>query len=457
MSDPDERLSSFDPGPSMNPLPPTEVRRQGERLRRRNTALVVGGAVAAVVLIATPLAVFANRDDDIKPQPAVPALDTSVLLTADEVPVRDRLSQWREDEQRGPVLACAPDTGASLDEASAVRRDFDADIAGVPAGELPASIVRTEVLEFGDDAAARDAYETAVAWITECPGREGAASTDATAVSTIDLESDGQGEWRPHVFSAPEYCGDDCDAAMFDRMGVAQFDDRLVLVSLAEVGGPLEPAGLDGSMDQVFQAAVTRAGGQITGGGSSGSESGGPEPEALDFPLDLGLPQSDSETTVEGPDPAAEGVTLPEGYCGSEHWPSDELVSRLAVKVSGPEYGLWRELVTFEDEGRPAAIVAKIAASVDACPTVPGDQPANDITFVSHDVDSGPATATFAYTYREGLGGVVYQFVAVGHAILATAQYGEWSPGTTGPGARQLNSENKQLTALMCEYTEPGC
>jgi hypothetical protein len=455
MSDPDERLSSFDPGPSMNPLPPTEVRRQGERLRRRNTALVVGGAVAAVVLIAAPIAVFANRDDDVKPQPAVPGLDQSVLLNADEVPVRDRLTQWREAEQQGPVLACAPDASVSLDETSSQRRDFAADVAGVPAGDLPVSVVRTEVLEFTDDAAAVAAYQTAQSWIVDCPGGEDSASPGGTAEATIDLE-DGQGEWSRHDFFAPDICTD-CDAIRFDRMGVAQFGDRVVLVSLAEVGGPLQPEGLDGSMDELFNAVVTRAGGQITGGTSSGSGSGGPAPESLDFPLDLGLPQADGETTVEGPDPGTEGVTFPEGFCGSDDWPVADLVSRLAVKVSGPEYGLWRELVTFEFEESASAMVDQLNAAVEACPTVTGDQAANDITFVSHDVDAGHEAATFAYTYREGLGGVIYQFVAVGHAVLATAQYGEWSPGTTGPGARQLNSENKQLTALMCEYTETGC
>lgn len=73
MSDPHERLSRFDPGPAMHPLPPADVRRRGDRLRRRNQALAGVGAALAVVLIATPIAVFGSRDGrDADPAPAPP-------------------------------------------------------------------------------------------------------------------------------------------------------------------------------------------------------------------------------------------------------------------------------------------------------------------------------------------------------------------------------------------------
>ena len=61
MPDPIEELSNFDPRSPVNPMPAAEVRRRGDRLRRRNTARVVGGAVAAVVLVAVPVAVLCGR------------------------------------------------------------------------------------------------------------------------------------------------------------------------------------------------------------------------------------------------------------------------------------------------------------------------------------------------------------------------------------------------------------
>ena len=48
MPDPMDELSNFEPGVPVSPIPAAEVRRRGDRLRRRNTALAVGGAVAAI-------------------------------------------------------------------------------------------------------------------------------------------------------------------------------------------------------------------------------------------------------------------------------------------------------------------------------------------------------------------------------------------------------------------------
>jgi hypothetical protein len=66
----------------------------------------------------------------------------------------------------------------------------------------------------------------------------------------------GRGSWCVRTFSAPDVCTD-CDAVRFDRVGVAQIGDRLVLVSLAEVGGPLEPQGLDDTMTALLDRAIT--------------------------------------------------------------------------------------------------------------------------------------------------------------------------------------------------------
>ncbi len=449
MPDPIDELSNFEPGVPVNPMSAAEVRRRGDRLRRRNTALVVGGAALAVALVAVPVAVFAGGDDGGTPAPANPALTSDVLLTADEVPTRDRLAAWEETEPEGQTLACAPAAPAALDASSSVRRDFRADGADGPTDETPLSVVRTEVLQFDDAATAKEEYDQAQGWIVGCPGGKDLASK-GVSVNTVEIE-DGQGEWRQHDFYAPDICTE-CDAIRFDRMGVAQFDDRVVLVSLAEVGGPLEPEGLDASMDELFQAAVTKAGGEITG--ATGEGTGGPAP--LDFQLDLGI-RLDSDSEVSGPGPDVEGILLPEGYCGAAAWPPADPTARLAVKVTGPEYAVWRELVTFDTADEAVAVVDDLRAAVEECPTLEGDEPANDLSFVSHDVDSGYDDATFSYTYAEGLGGVVYQFVRVGHAVLGTAQYGEWSPDTAATGAEELNGENTQLTPLMCEYADEGC
>lgn len=64
---------------------------------------------------------------------------------------------------------------------------------------------------------------------------------------------------------------------------------------------------------------------------------------------------------------------------------------------------------------------------------------------------------TFGQTYREGLGGAVYQFVRIGSAILGTAHAGEYSPQTIQGGADVLTEDNKSVTEQMCVFAEKGC
>ncbi|MCW2792569.1 MAG: hypothetical protein JWO76_1667, partial [Nocardioides sp.] len=74
MSDPLEHLHRFDTeGLDVNPLPASEVRRRGNRMRRRNNALAAVGGLAAVALIAVPLAITAHGDDRTGIDPANPS------------------------------------------------------------------------------------------------------------------------------------------------------------------------------------------------------------------------------------------------------------------------------------------------------------------------------------------------------------------------------------------------
>jgi hypothetical protein len=82
MSDPIEDLQNFHPeGLDVNPLPASEVRRRGDRRRHRNNALAAIGALAAVAVIATPLAVAA-RGDHAAPMPANPPSPNRTVQTA---------------------------------------------------------------------------------------------------------------------------------------------------------------------------------------------------------------------------------------------------------------------------------------------------------------------------------------------------------------------------------------
>ncbi len=188
------------------------------------------------------------------------AADSSQLLSADLVPARARLEPWVQVQAEGhPTLDCQ---GAPLDTLGAQGiqlRDFQATIAG-DIGGVPASAVHTAVLTFVDSQGAHTAYDTVAQWIADCPMLPGDDRGPGTAVDQVTraTPAGGRSEWRQWDFFATDICTD-CDAVRFNRMGVAEVEERLVLVSLAEVGGPLQPTGLDRTMSALMSAAVTQS------------------------------------------------------------------------------------------------------------------------------------------------------------------------------------------------------
>lgn len=117
MSDPIKDLENFNSeGLPVNPLAPSEVRRLGDRMRRRRNATAVVAGVAAVAVIAAPIALFAGRDGSSSPQPAPPgpsstssSPDVDVTSPPSPEPIRvlvkeipdgfPLLSGWPDDDQ----------------------------------------------------------------------------------------------------------------------------------------------------------------------------------------------------------------------------------------------------------------------------------------------------------------------------------------------------------------------
>ncbi len=157
------------PSSDLRPLPATEVRRRGDRLRRRNTALAVaGGTVAAMTAVGVPLALTQGGDADRDsvpiatdgPSPAAAQWRTEVPedfpLTAG-FPADQSRTQVLEDPQAQAVGPCATapawDVSGALDSLQAIYTDpseggldrtvsvYEDDLAAVAAMEG----LRTEV------------------------------------------------------------------------------------------------------------------------------------------------------------------------------------------------------------------------------------------------------------------------------------------------------------------------
>jgi hypothetical protein len=110
MRDPIDELENFtNPGLTMNQLPASEVRRRGTRMRRRNNALAAIGGVAAVAIIATPIAMAATgtNSGSRDPDPAKTASETPVVWVS-EIPTDFPLTAGmptRNGHDNSPVTA----------------------------------------------------------------------------------------------------------------------------------------------------------------------------------------------------------------------------------------------------------------------------------------------------------------------------------------------------------------
>lgn len=105
------------------PLPAAEVRRRGDRLRRRNTALaVVGGTLAAAVTVGVPIALTQGADTD------------------DSLPIANDPSAaaptWRTSIPEGfPLTARMPKTNVYSGTPVEARADYVAEAPGPCGGE----------------------------------------------------------------------------------------------------------------------------------------------------------------------------------------------------------------------------------------------------------------------------------------------------------------------------------
>ena len=171
------------------------------------------------------------------------------VLSVDDLPVRERLAPWeRASYPDVPVIACQP--GVSFSGEFLGHADFNAPIApepGTTGGGGPIAEIRTSWYEYPteDDAAAAAAAVTT--WFTDCDAPAQRDPADLTRQGDV-VEGPGGSRYATWVYSAPEVCSDDCDAAWFDRMGVVRNGARIAVVTFREVGGPLEPEGLDATM-----------------------------------------------------------------------------------------------------------------------------------------------------------------------------------------------------------------
>jgi hypothetical protein len=481
-NDPLESLDNFSEGLHVNAMPASEVRRRGDRMRRRNTALAtVGGVVAAAVFIGTPVALLSGNDDDVvQPAPPAPTETQSpsggrwLTEIPEDFPLADGFPGTNgSDGSPTEVVNAEPgdDSSSSVYYSSLCGVDWPAgpvlDRATIGYTGESEDFSDRALLLYDDDAAAQAMLEQLRTSVQDCPQEptEGGDSVFENRLVGLDLGTEDS------VVVSRQVLGDDGSPSQLQVTQVAQSGNALyVEQSYGSAGGQqaieLETQRLLDRSARPLGAMCLFSAEPCTITDDAATDPAPPAPSSdsaanpaipADFPLDVDLALV-AEGEKSGPDPDAEGVLLTE-LCATTAWPPADGVDRLAVRVTGPEYVMVRELVTFGSASEATAALAGVRTALAACPEAPASDPANDRTFTELEAEPGYEDAvTFGQIYREGTGGGVYQFIRVGNAVLATLAGGEYYlPPSLQAGADYLTEENLAVTDAMCLWTEAGC
>ena len=274
----DDHLRSLQEGTQFVAPSPATIRRRGDRLRRRHQVAAVVGGVLAVGLIAVPLSLLADGEpqagldpadrpsqqvsEEVTPQPTdQPAPQAHNLLAVADLPQRERLGDWEEAEPDGTATACVPDRVVrDLGAAGRTDQRFVAQVAGFEEEPPPfTSEIRLTVLDFASSDDAVDALQSVASWLTDCAAEDATTPIPAWEENVNAGPPADGGFWQLYLRDATDVCTE-CDATRFDRQGVVRVGDRLALVSLNEVGGPLQPGGLTRSMGELVRAVATAMG-----------------------------------------------------------------------------------------------------------------------------------------------------------------------------------------------------
>lgn len=465
-------LDRFDQGiPAMNQLPAAEIRRRGDRLRRRNTGLAIGaGVLAAALAIGAPVIALDGEGRGRAVEPASPAPSQSeappgppVTTIPDGFALGDAMGTEQDPAHVGTelgevvfssIVICEQDAWsperpyATTDALGAVWSD------GTSGGE------QRTLATYADQQDAERALEAIGSRVSECPAQEASGDEQVIEPRLLDSSSGEQSlAYVDRYLAADGYTGEG-NVFVLTRVGNA------LLIDKTYIGGAGDLAVGQQTVDLLTERAANVVSGMCVFAAepcgpsdtpaepsvpSASSEAGAAEiPE--DFPLAVGFVAGADESVTE-PDRSIDSLTLGD-LCGSQAWPGDA-TDQLAVRLVGIEHYETRELVTYSTADQAVAALERVRQTVrDECPAA-GEREGKVFTELS--ADTGYDGYTLGQTYVDGLGGSVHQFVRVGRAVLATESGGELSEASLEPTSDQLTADNSAVTALMCVWTDAGC
>ncbi|MCX6401783.1 MAG: hypothetical protein NTX33_17865 [Propionibacteriales bacterium] len=493
--DPIDKLSRFGAGFSSGtggdmPLSAADVRRRGDQIRRRRTALVAGASALAVAAVAVPIFAVvggnpkAGENDKVADDPQG-ALSTNDLLRDDDTEYfPNEKSAFRtvdtyEGDGQATFHPCQQATLASLGATTSFTRTFEY-VVQLEAGDTAPpdaagdGLVET-VAEFEDDDDARAAYDTFAGWILDCESRLGdfervnvvpqaravALPAGAGDAKIYDLN------WGPVEKSVDPYG----DASYINETGLVLRGDRIAVVGLTIVGQDYNFLEEDGGtpVNRMVPVAADR----LRPGGDTPAQPSETLTEpastvdpaiADDFPLSAGWPADDgSDVTAEGPNRTLPPLLL--NVCDADVEDAPAPQDRLVATWSQPEDYRTRQLSTYASEDQAAAALGAVVSAYRDCP----EEPSSPEGYVAHHVaiqsaagDESWVVGTYStFDGADAIGIEVIHLIRIGTALLVITGSNEGSapePESTFLAAGdQMANEASNVVSELCAFTEPGC
>lgn len=479
----------------VTPLPASEVRRRGDRMRRRRTTAIVLGSAAAMAIVAVGGTAVAGLDRSASPGPSAPSVPASG--TATPTPSQDATGPG-QDPTPGEVSSI-PDDFPLTEGWPPIADEGEYGIVG-PDRELPRVAIWTpcldgagtvpegnptdrltaqwrqptygrsrEVLTFANAAGAKAYADSARAVLADCtqPGLE---------IPVSDAAGD-PGSWQGMLVS--QQTG---TRQATQVMQVRVRENAVVLdIDSGEGFDPQRaPEQLTAELEPVMVALEQLLG---TGTGTDGSSTPAPtvmstapaseqvgQGDIPDLPLRDGLLDLTGDGgQLRGPAAGLEGVDR-RLICGEPLIvQGSDLTGRLVASSSGPEYLEVRQIIAYADADAAAGQLAYLRDMLGHCDREPqGDNGVglSDRLWTTIDADTGYDTVTFGEssvltgtTTPAGTGGRLYQLTRVGRAVFVTTVDGEFTIDTLAGAASvdPLTTLSKQWAGRLCSFTAAGC
>ncbi|MEZ0579458.1 hypothetical protein [Nocardioides sp. MH1] len=456
MSDPIEKLTRL--GDALEgapmPLPASEIRARGDRIRRRRQTLVAGVSAAVVAAVAVPTVVLTVGGDDrsdapVAPQPSisdsVPAAPLSaenLLTSGDAGKVYGSDSTWvdystyRGDGQ-GSYHPCATASFASLGAKPLYKREFNAVPSDTVTGWMTAIAG-----EFATADDAKAAYDQLSDELAACTANSDTVGKNYQLLAEEDVAV-GIGDEAHRIL------------ASFVPYGTRGFNEELE-TGLVLAGNRLEVvvSGV-GAQDYVEQmSAILPAAAQrlvLGGGGDLSTETPATWPTTIraDFPLTSGWPTDDgsSEYRLDPPNADNESMVVAALQACGNKVPPPGVIDRLTSSLSYGSASYRRELELFPTDQEAITFLAHVRAVYDGCRTE-GSAPTITTTLGEGGIGDESIDVRRA---SDGVGRTAITAVRVGNGVVLDLVSDEGNGSDTDALATQAHENLADVVAALAD------